>query len=301
MLSVPPSATDECCRLQLKGGDCNASVLCKWQASWPGFFTRIRLARPGYCAPVNNQPGNMPDKQSWQPTKVCCKWRNSCRNLRVISANLTHGVAVSTQAAPVKETARKNTVESIVTELIDINSEIFELKEELVAKGVPYTTLNALVDLARNEKEQDLFELKKSALSAAKSEYGVGAVTSELLENYLDKLVELEEDLGQVRKLARANELEPQAINFLTQVIRQNPGDGGTRVVGKIVEYARACGITVSGVQLVVDNTPAEPESVLPKIELPEPEKGGWKQWRQIATDVAIGLLMTIIALSLLT
>lgn len=208
---------------------------------------------------------------------------------------------MSAQAAPNSDSAVKSTVESIITELIDINSEIFELKEEIVAKGIPFATVNALVDLARAENAEELENLRNNSLQAAVAQYGVGAISAELLDQHLQKLVELEEDLGHVRKLAKGNNLEPQAVNLLTQVIRQNPGDGGTRVVGKIIEYARACGISIANVQLVASNEPAPVVSVLPSIELPVEDAQGLRSYRKLAAEIALGLLIAVVALTLLT
>lgn len=208
---------------------------------------------------------------------------------------------MSPQAALAKIPSGSNTVESIIRELIDINSEIFELKEEIVAKGVPFNTVNALVELKAVGKPEEWDGLRNNALKTAVAQYGVGAIKPQQLDTHMDKLVELEEDLAHIRKLAKGNNMEPQAINLLTNIIRQNPGDNGTKVIGKIVEYARAFGITVNQVQLVASSEPPEPVSVLPDIKLPEPANRGLAQYKQIAIDICIGLFMACAALALLT
>ena len=55
----------------------------------------------------------------------------------------------------------ENPVAELIKELIDINTEIFELKETVVAKGVPYNTLNSLVEMSVVGKSEELIQMKK--------------------------------------------------------------------------------------------------------------------------------------------
>ena len=71
---------------------------------------------------------------------------------------------------------KQHPVALVLSELIDINTEIFELKETVVAKGVPYNTLSALVEISSVGKEAEIANLKNSALQTALSQYGVGAI-----------------------------------------------------------------------------------------------------------------------------
>jgi len=48
---------------------------------------------------------------------------------------------------------KQHPVALVLSELIDINTEIFEIKENVVAKGVPYNTLSALVEISAVGKE----------------------------------------------------------------------------------------------------------------------------------------------------
>ncbi len=192
-------------------------------------------------------------------------------------------------------------VASLIKELIDINTEMFDIKETIVAKGVPYNTLNALVELSTVGKSEDLIQLKESALQSATSQYGAGAVKSMELDQALEKLTELEEDLAHVRKISRGRNMDPQATNLLTNVIRQNPGDSGEKVLNTMFDYAAACEINVNGrVAGVIEAIDDEPESVLPKIELDDPRDAGWRQHKRLMIDIAIGLVMSICALALL-
>lgn len=194
-----------------------------------------------------------------------------------------------------------NPLALLVKELIDINSEIFELKEDIVAKGIPYNTANALVELSRVGKADELQQLKQTALQNATSQYGAAALSTEQLDAHLIKLAELEDDLSQVRRIAKGRNLEAQSLNLLTNVIRQNPGDRGAKVLSKIFEYARACDIPVKMLASVEMPEIEEPESVLPDIKIPEPDTSGWKKYRALSIDLVIGAVMAGCALALLT
>lgn len=199
------------------------------------------------------------------------------------------------------EKPESNPIASLVNELIDVNTEIFELKEDIVSKGIPYNTANALVELVRVGKEDELGQLKRSALQTARSQYGAGAITGETLDDHLVKLTDLEDDLSHLRRVAKQRNLEPQAVNLLTNVIRQNPGDRGCQVLGRIFEYARACDIPIKTVVPVDLGEIEEPESVLPDIKLPEPDTRGWRKFKDLGVDLLIGGFMAICALALLT
>ena len=210
--------------------------------------------------------------------------------------------SVSTKPASNQQHSNKeNPVASLIKELIDINTEIFELKETIVAKGVPYNTLNSLVEMSAVGKSDELVQMKKSALQTAESQYGAGAIKSDEFQSSLTKLIEYEEDLSHLRKIARGRNMDPQATNLLTNVIRQNPGDKGEKVLNTIVEYALACDINVTGVSKTVPVVEETPESVLPDIEIPLPPKHGWHRFKHLIFDIAVGTALAFTALALLT
>ena len=126
-------------------------------------------------------------------------------------------------------------------------------------------------------------------------------MSTEQLDAHLIKLAELEDDLSQVRRIAKGRNLEAQSLNLLTNVIRQNPGDRGAKVLSKIFEYARACDIPVKMLASVEILEIEEPESVLPDIKIPEPDTAGWKKYRALSIDLVIGAVMAGCALALLT
>jgi len=215
-------------------------------------------------------------------------------------ANTAQNTEIKTADAPGQK-PDSNPIASLVNELIDVNTEIFELKEDIVSKGIPFNTANALVELVRFGKEDELAQLKRSALQTARSQYGAGALKADVLDDHLVKLTDLEEDLSHLRRVAKGRNLEPQAVNLLTNVIRQNPGDRGCQVLSRIFEYARACDIPIKTLVPVDTGVDDEPESVLPDIKLPEPDTRGWKRFKDLGVDLLIGAVMAICALALLT
>jgi len=182
---------------------------------------------------------------------------------------------VSTKSASNQQPSKENPVASLIKELIDINTEIFELKETIVAKGVPYNTLNSLVEMSAVGKSDELEQLKESALQTAELQYGAGAIKSDALQSSLTKLIEYEEDLAHLRKIARGRNMDPQATNLLTNVIRQNPGDTPIK--------------------------DEKPDSVLPDIKIPSPPKHGWHRFKYLLFDIAVGTTLACTALALLT
>jgi len=208
---------------------------------------------------------------------------------------------VSTKSASNQQPSKENPVASLIKELIDINTEIFELKETIVAKGVPYNTLNSLVEMSAVGKSDELEQLKESALQTAELQYGAGAIKSDALQSSLTKLIEYEEDLAHLRKIARGRNMDPQATNLLTNVIRQNPGDKGEKVLNTIVEYALVCDINVTGVSKIAPIKDEKPDSVLPDIKIPSPPKHGWHRFKYLLFDIAVGTTLACTALALLT
>ena len=195
---------------------------------------------------------------------------------------------------------KQHPVALVLSELIDINTEIFELKENVVAKGVPYNTLSALVEITAVGKEAEISNLKNSALQAALSQYGVGAIKREELENVVTNLIELEDDLEQVRKVSRSHNLNPQAINVLTNIVRQNPGDRGASVLNLILEYAQVSGIELKIINSLPTEEELSPPSVIPDIPTLAKELPGWKKHRKLGIEVALGAVLAWCALALL-
>lgn len=207
-----------------------------------------------------------------------------------------------TEQSAASNQASLDTVQSILRELIEFMNEISHAKDELIAKGVPASTIDDLLALMRQGESDDYDSLRDRALDTASKKLGGSAISKDALEEHISNLVALYDDLAEVRLLSRTFELNTYAINMLTQVIRLNPGDNGLKVLNKMMEYARAYGVPVGGVQLVPGTgESSKPKSVLPDIQLPEPGTGLLVRYRALAIELGLGVLVTVTALVLLT
>ena len=132
----------------------------------------------------------------------------------------------------------RQTVESICR----IQADMHEIRVNLVAYGVPFQTVNVLVEMGARDKLSEQEDLIEAALAGSASELGVGALSRDTLMQQLGLLINLENDTAEVRRLAKSQGLELPALNALTLFVRQNPGDGGARMIRCFVAYALACG-----------------------------------------------------------
>ena len=85
---------------------------------------------------------------------------------------------------------------------------------------------------------------------------------------------------------------------MLVQLVRQNPGDGGTKALNTFLGYARACNIDLSGIDEITQKYTQEAGSVLPDIQRTKTDKS--RLLRQILVrDIFIGLTLTVVMFSL--
>ena len=189
-----------------------------------------------------------------------------------------------------------NLVRRTVLEITALLDEAHHLREELVARGVQTQTINVLVEMGFHGRLDEREQLLGTAVAASEATYGTGAITREGLLTHLRQLDGLEKDLQHSRRLARQQGLDLQVLNFLTQIIRRHPGDGGRQAVNTFFGYALACGIELDGIAEVAQRFGDKPASVLPDI----PRRGRVEtRWSPaaLARDAAIG---TVLAAALL-
>jgi hypothetical protein len=134
--------------------------------------------------------------------------------------------------------------------------------------------------------------LIEAALRSSEKQYGKGAITRKELQESLDKLLALEKDLAHCRKLCSEGGLNLQAINFLSQMIRQNPGDGGEGAINTLLGYAVACDVSLAGVEGVINKYFKKPESVLPRISRDKWEKNTFSDYSNMK-NMGVGLVLT--------
>lgn len=188
---------------------------------------------------------------------------------------------------------RKNTVHQLVEEVCNLMADSHDIRENAMARGVQFHTLNVMIEMGANDKPDEQAAMMKTALAASKKAHGQAAITEQQLRDSVDTLVLLHKDMGHVRRLAKQQQINMQAMNSLTQIIRLNPGDGGEKVVNEFVAYALLCGIKLEKFQEITDNIEDNTKSVLPEINLEvEDEKSIAR--KRLLTDVMIGLAIGV-------
>lgn len=193
-----------------------------------------------------------------------------------------------------------NDVKRTVDEIVKIMGDQHEHREELSAHGIPYNTINVLVEFGMKDQLEERTQLRETARLAAVKQYGPAALSAEEIDRHLDELQLLEHDLRHVRKVGNNQKLDMGAINMLTMLIRQNPGDGAERVLNCLFGYALACDIPVYRAVEIAEKANSAPKSVLPVIEREDIDERKAAQ-RRMAWDVGIGLVFGISALLLMT
>jgi len=187
----------------------------------------------------------------------------------------------------------KNTVRQLVEEVCNLMGDTHDIREEIMARGVQFHTLNVMIEMGLHDKPDEQAEMMKTALAASKKAHGGAAITEEQLRSHLDSLVMLEKDIGHVRRLAQLQQINMQAMNFLTQIIRLNPGDGGEKVINEFVAYALLCGIPIEKFKDVADDIGGGTKSVLPQI--PRSSDADKQVVRkQMIRDVILGLAIGV-------
>ena len=183
----------------------------------------------------------------------------------------------------------KNTVRQLVEEVCNLMADSHDIREDALARGVKFHTLNVLIELSANDKPDELAEMMNTALSASKKAYGNAAITEDQLRDSVDKLSVLQKDMSHVRRMAKVQGINMEAMNALTHMIRVNPGDGGEKVVNEFVAYARLCGIKLEKFVEITKEIESEAKSVLPDIQL-ERDDEKLAARKRLITDVIVGL-----------
>lgn len=195
--------------------------------------------------------------------------------------------------------ASENIVLSSVRELSVLYTNMEELRGELRARGVQGQATNVMVEMAFHNRKAEMQGLIEAALQSSRQAYGHGAISRDELEDALDNMLTLEKDVAYTRKLCKQRGLDLQVINFLTQLVRQNPGDGGEKAINTFLGYAVACKIDLSGIDEITQKYTTELASVLPDIQ--RREKGSQNMLRRtLVIDVLLGLTLTVGLMALL-
>jgi uncharacterized protein (UPF0335 family) len=183
--------------------------------------------------------------------------------------------------------SQNNLIRRTVEEIYELMAEVHEIREELLAHGIHFHMLNALIEVGAQDKTEELKEMTSAALEASVKAFGPQAIKRDELETHLEEIIDLEKDLRHVRSVAKQQGVHMQALNHLTQLMRLNPGDKGVQAINTFVAYADAAGVPLERMEAIRKQFKEGPKSVLPDIP------------REIATDsrdalkqVGINILM---------
>ena len=193
-----------------------------------------------------------------------------------------------------------NPVKRIIDEIVELMALSHEEREELLARGVPFHTINMMVEMGAGEKYEELAEIKKTAITLSEKQYGAAAITPEKVDERIAALVALKRDTALALKVAKSQGHDMGVINMLTMTIRQNPGDGGEHAINTFLAYAIACDIPVAKVEQMVADVTAGPKSVLPKIVLDQKDEKLVAK-KKLISDIAVGCVLALIAMMLFT
>jgi len=204
-------------------------------------------------------------------------------------------------SSPVNDEAENsdNIVRRSVQEFCELHKEMHNLRENLIALGVPAQTVTVLVEMGFNGRLTEQEKLMNSCLEEACG----GHVEDSILSRFkmqLQELTNLERDMAHARKIARESGLVLPALNALTQMIRQNPGDNGEKVINSFLAYAIAAGIPMTKVEDILKTATEKPKSVLPVIERDD-SKDASKARLALWRDIAIGLVISFFLMWLMT
>jgi ribosomal 50S subunit-associated protein YjgA (DUF615 family) len=188
--------------------------------------------------------------------------------------------------------SQNNLIRRTVDEIYDLMAEVHEIREELLAHGIHFHMLNALIEVGAQDKKEELKEMTASALEASVKAFGPQAIQKDELTKHLEEIIDLEKDLRHVRHVAKQQGVHMQALNHLTQLMRLNPGDKGVQAINTFVAYADAAGVPLHRMDAIRKQFKDGPKSVLPDIprELPTDNRDVLKQ---IGTNILLGLGLT--------
>jgi hypothetical protein len=191
-----------------------------------------------------------------------------------------------------KSESENNLIKRTVDEVYGLMAEVHEIREELLAHGIHFHMLNALIEVGAQDKLDELKEMTGSALEASVKAFGPQAIKREELEIHLEEIIVLEKDLRHVRSVAKQQGVHMQALNHLTQLMRLNPGDKGFQAINTLIAYADAAGVPLDRMDAIRKQFKEGPKSVLPDIprKLASDSRDTLKQ---LAINILLGLGLT--------
>jgi len=194
-----------------------------------------------------------------------------------------------------------NVVRESVDEFVRLNREMNERRQTLRAHGVPLRTSAMMVNFGLQKQPERQSEAMDGALDQSRREMGEGMLDRERLVARVNEIVALQQELNHANAIARAKGLDAESVALLSQLIEQNPGDGGEKAVNTVLAYARACAIALDDVPEMAAALTAPPASVLPVVARGADEKRTTGDWRKaVFKDAAVGLVIGVVVIWML-
>ena len=200
---------------------------------------------------------------------------------------------------PAKRASVDNPVKRAVEEFKGIIDEMDDLREVLRAHGVPLRTTRMIVEFGVQNKPDKQATAIDSAMEQVEESFGEGGLKRSVLENHVATIVNLERDLTHARSVAREEGLDAQALSILTQMVQQNPGDGGAKAVRTFLGYALAYGVKTDQLTEIAGNLMQRPASVLPQIPR-KADAASVRPVKKALQDAVVGLVIGVIVIYLL-
>ncbi len=169
-----------------------------------------------------------------------------------------------------------------------------EVRAQVAAKGIPMMQFNPLVNA---HPDNDLKQIDTDLLrmvEIAEAKFGKNCTTVEDLRKRFDELVQINQDLGNHRRLVRSYNVNPFVVNKLVELRSHSPLDQGESALAELIMLA--------GVDNVNSNDATDEQVV-------KAQKSANKarltiisdETRKILMDIALGVGLGIGGIHLLT
>lgn len=228
---------------------------------------------------------------------------NSAHKADVVELNRSNAKQGKTANKPIAvdpSAINQNEIRETIREFRTLIDEMDEIRENLRAHGVPLRTTRMIVEFGIQNKPERQASAMDGAMEQVEKQFGTSGLSRKELESYIATVVDLERDLSHARGVARSLGLDAQALGILTQMIQNNPGDGGAKAVNTFVSYAVACDIKLDRIAEILPNLVEKPKSVLPVVEKIEQVSSTRERVKNMATDAIVGLGIGIVMILLL-
>ncbi len=129
-------------------------------------------------------------------------------------------------------------LQTIVQDMTQTTIKFVDIRAEYAAKGVPPGQLirlvNSMIETGSIEVDQEL----KNMVGTAESKFGRGTVIFDEFQVAFSKMVELQHDLVNFRRLVTAFNVNPFVVNKLVELQSQSPLDNGQGLLRELYKLS---------------------------------------------------------------